>query len=451
MDVSEERLSVTVYVIFLSLLFLMAAFCFEVRALPLVVTGQVQRPAVLGFVHLVVVGFVLQMMFGVLIKIVPIAFSGTLHSRPLALVHPPLLALGAAGLATGFFSSRVSLVIAGGILIVLAAAAVLYNLMRTFATLRKPTAVVFGVQNALFYIAVALLLGLTMALNFRWTFIPDLNTFIQLHIEVALFAGFTLLVSSISYKLLPMFLLAIKPKIHPYANYSFLNAGILLAAAALLIHSPSMSTIAKWLAAAMWVIGFAVHVYDAFVIAKSRHRKTIAIPIYAVLSAYSVWVGASVALALLWAGQRLTRASAGFGFFTLVMAGLVPMILGYLLKMIPFMWFQYRYSHAPDRRSAPPLNLLVKEVQGVWAIAGYGAGVAASLAGAVGGLIGTAASNGAWTDSSTVIAIGVVLQFCSVAYLTYLLTLVPRKHPKRPSVSPWEFQSPPSNEPSKEP
>lgn len=424
MENKDSRLSVTFYVIFLALLFLVFAQGAEWRAWPQLARGNVGSPYVLGFVHFFVIGFVLQMMFGVLLKIVPIAFQGTLYSRRLGFLHPWLLAIGDLVLVLGFFSGLRTFLIVGGSLIVLGAGLFLYNLGLTVRTLRNKTAVLRGIQLALLYISIALLLGLTTAIDLLTPLVPNFAQLVQVHVLIAVFAGFTQLISAVSYKLLPMFLLSIKPKVHSQWTYGLQAAGLLLALLGIFVSLP----ILRWLAFLLFGGGFLVHAWDVRTTFMTRHRKAISIPLWGVLFGYAVWVGVSVALALLWAQGDLSLAGAGIGLFTLATFGWVPMILGYLLKIIPFLWFQHRYSHSPDRHSAPPLNLMIRERQGLFAIGLY---VLTQLGFMFTSLIRLPITGGVLLLMST----------ASVFYFMYILALVPVNH-RRPGPAEREAATP---------
>lgn len=414
MENKDTRLSVTFYVIFLALVFLVLAQITEWRAWPDLSRGNVGSPFVLGFVHLFVIGFVLQMMFGVLLKIVPIAFQGTLYSRTLGFIHPWFLGLGDLVLVAGFLSSKPGWLITGGSLIVGGLGIFLYNLVFTVRSLRNKTVVLRGVQLAMGYLTIALLLGLTTAIDLETGFSPNFVKLLQIHILVAVFAGFTQLISSVSYKLLPMFLLSIKPKVHSGVAYGLHGGGLLLALLEILFPSAQL----RWFAFLLFGAGFLVHAWDVRTILATRHRKAISIPMWAVLFAYAVWVGISLALALLWAQGYLTLVSAGIGLFSLGVFAFAPMILGYLLKIIPFLWFQHRYSHAPDRRSAPPLNLLIRERQGLIAIACY-------LFSQAGFMF---ARRTPFPFSSATAMLLLLVSAASVLYFLYILALVPIQH-----------------------
>lgn len=165
-------------------------------------------PGALAATHLVTVGFMLTVMLGALLQILPVVAGAELPAprRVATWVHGGVCA-GAAALAWGFLSMTTSLLFWGGVLV--GAAFALFAGASAIALWRKPVAQATprDLRLALPALAVALALGVALS----WTLaggtgLPfELAAAIRLHIGWAWLGGVGLLLAAASWVVVPMF------------------------------------------------------------------------------------------------------------------------------------------------------------------------------------------------------------------------------------------------------
>ena len=163
-------------------------------------------PGALAATHLIAAGFMLSVMFGALLQILPVVGGAVVpHSGKVsAIVHVALTA-GAASLALGlgvgspaFLTSAAALLgVAFGVFLV-AAAWGLRNAPAAQATPRD-------LRFALLGFAIAASLGITLALVLAGVLTMPLATVIKLHVGWAWLGGSGLLLAAVSWVVVPMF------------------------------------------------------------------------------------------------------------------------------------------------------------------------------------------------------------------------------------------------------
>ncbi len=168
-------------------------------------------PGALALVHLFAVGFLLQIMLGALIQILPVVAGASLPSplRVARFVHLGL-GLGTAGLAGGLGYGQPDVLIGGAGLL----AATLFGFLAfaVYAVVRAPTSAMASrtprdLRLALGSLALTAVLGLTLALGLsRGLNLPiPLPTQVDLHAGWALLGWAGLVLAATSWVVVPMF------------------------------------------------------------------------------------------------------------------------------------------------------------------------------------------------------------------------------------------------------
>lgn len=361
---ANKRLSPTVWYLFAGLTACSIGFAISSASLVTWSGSSAGTPISLAVIHTLVLGGLLTIAAGVLFQVVPIAFQAPPLPRHVARWHLPIHMVSVLLMVVGFTVGDWRLVGTGGALLTAGLIAYVVFLARSYHMARNKTHVhrLLWLPGAFFsWVAAA---GLWQAFS-PTTETPSL---LLTHVAAGSLGFWVGLVMIISYKFIPMFTLS-----HGYEVSSDKTAQWWFGGLAILIvaHLPAIFswggvgaqsaqslthslTIAGCLAS---LVGIAMFVRDVRRILAARKRKTFVKPMRYALPALALLVGAAV-LALL-AISLDSRKAAFLAGFLLLFGGLLPLAFSYVQKIIPFLWFEYRFSHRPERKTAPGLDEMV--------------------------------------------------------------------------------------------
>lgn len=346
------------------------------------VTTTRWAPDTVAAVHLLTVGFMLQVMCGALLQLLPVAAGANVwRPRLVASVVHPLLTLGAVALAAGFLGV--------GPLAERAAAALLgtglalYVAVTLTALLRSPA---IGPTLSLLRAAVVGLgvtgaLGVSLAALFGWSLSWPLFPLVHLHVAWGALGWALMLLVGVATLVVPMFQLT-----PPYAVWTSraLGGGLALA---VLAWSAGVALGLDWvarLAGAVGVAAVAAFAVQTLRLQAKRRRKVTD----ATLWYWRVSMACLLAAAGGWAATRFGaegeawRARGEWMVGALVFAGAFPAAIhGMLYKIVGFLgWLhlQQRVKRAPTMQQVMPeaparrtlwvfaVALVVVVAAGVW-------------------------------------------------------------------------------------
>ncbi len=322
-------------------------------------------PGALAATHLITVGFMLQIMLGALIQILPVVAGANLK-RPLLvarLVHVGL-STGALLLAVGFlfelpaFLGGAAALLGVTVLFFLAAtAAALAGVPSTSPTIR-------GIKLALVGLFCVVGLGIAMALALAGAWSLSLPELADLHAGWGLGGWAAVLLAALAYVVVPMFQLT--PAYPARSSWWFPVAMLLMLAVwsvALLFEQSVPARLAQFGAA---LLGIAFAMQTMRLQAKRRRARPDA--------TYRYWqfglIASVLALVMLsvvawWpeAGE-LPGWSLLFGIL-LVAGGFLPFMTGMLYKIVPFLSWMHLQNYGQARIPAPAMNKILAE-PGMW-------------------------------------------------------------------------------------
>lgn len=172
-------------------------------------TGHYFNPPIIAIAHTAALGWGTMLIFGAAYQLLPVIYERRLYSSRLAFASYILLLLGTTLLIYTFWHFQVGhLMICAGLLIVLSSVCYAVNVMRTAA---KPKASapeqLFLISSAL-WLLVTTIIGLLLAINLWHNFIPRNHLeILKLHAHAGLAGWFLQLITGVSIKLVPMFLM----------------------------------------------------------------------------------------------------------------------------------------------------------------------------------------------------------------------------------------------------
>lgn len=322
------------------------------------VTATRWAPDAVAAVHLLTVGFMLQVMCGALLQLLPVAAGANVwRPRLIAGVVHPLLTLGAAALAAGFlglgpFAQRAAAVLLGsGLTVFVGATAV--GLLRSPAI--GPTLLLLRLAVA--GLAVTTALGVALAALFGWGLAWPLFPLVHAHVAWGVLGWAAMLLLAVATLVVPMFQLT-----PPYAVRTAqalggaLLLGVLAWSAALVVDSPALG----WLGAAAGTLGVVGFAAQTLRLQAARRRKVTDATLW-------FWRVSMVCLAAAAAGWAVTRLGAeGDGWRArgewmvgaLLVAGAFPAAIhGMLSKIVGFLgWLHLQrvVKRAPTMQQLMP-------------------------------------------------------------------------------------------------
>ncbi len=326
-------------------------------------------PAIAGWVHWFLLGFVMMIIFGAMAQLIPVVVEVGHHSVDLYYVIWPLLLVGTLLMVLGFWALPAVLPY-GGLLVLTAMLIYLYD---TLMTLRKVENVTLTVKTAVaanLFLTTGIVVGFLMTLAIGAGAKIDVGWWLGTHAVLVLGGYVVLTIMGLSLILLPMFGLAHGFDETPINRaFNFMVGGVLLHLFSTLIGFEFGRF------AAIFVMLFAVSLYlrQIWLIYKVRARKENDIWARSMFFGYGSLVLAMILAvpSAIFGWENFILASAWF----LVMGFITFLITGHLYKIIPFLvWFE-RYSPLVGKRKVPMLHEMYPKKMADWEFYFTAAGV----------------------------------------------------------------------------
>ncbi|QQE77797.1 hypothetical protein [Alicyclobacillus sp. SO9] len=368
-NAAKKRLSPTVIYILTGLIAALPGLLLSTFALHSWRDGTTLTPDSLMAIHLTILGFMLTVAFGVLYQIVPIAFQASPLPRHVYQWHLPAHLFAVAGMVVGFGLTRYLWVGIFGSVLVAFACAYLWFVLRSYRHARNKTHVHRQLAWPFLSFIGVTTLGLYQAFVASQVTQPVLLSHVVLG-GIGMWGG---LVIAVSYKLVPMFSLSHGYHARlPYVTGFYYSAVVCYLLAQ--ITGNHLLLVLGILATGVAVVGFSS---DIVRILRARKRKRIVLPLKEALLALAISLGALCLVLIGWSIGRTHTALVGAYLFTF--AGLIPMMMAYIQKMIPFLWFEYRFSKSKDRKTAPLIDEMISKPVATTGFIGYYIGVISGL------------------------------------------------------------------------
>ncbi|SDZ01783.1 hypothetical protein SAMN05421736_10597 [Evansella caseinilytica] len=327
----------------------------------------IRLPAGLSLVHLFILGWATMLAMGAVYQLIAVVTQQPLYSTKLGYVHYALYTVGVFGLFLSLSGLQLFGMIIFGSLTVVGVLVFLANVLMTIYTSRQKNPVITATKSALFYLGLTVLTGIIMVLNFRFSFLGSFHSSILItHLWAGLIGWFLFLIIGYSFKMLPMFYLAHgHSETWAKSTLIFLHGTIAAGSITAIIGKATalLPVCLGLLSTALWL--FIKHTQE---IRKKRFKKN---PgkgiIFFVLLVYMLAGTATVLFAASLVGPDLilsTPVLTAVLFFYLF--GFVHLsIASYLSKIIPFLWWTFRYGNEVGKKETPSLATMIDE-EVVW-------------------------------------------------------------------------------------
>lgn len=331
-------------------------------------------PGTLVAVHLLTVGWLLLLMLGALFQFVPVITSTPLPSQQLALATLVAVQGGLVGMICGFLGitgvlpGHAGALPAGGAAVLAGLLIAGWNIGVPLIRGRPLTLPARLVLTGLAFLLLTVSLGLTFALALvvpaLTPALAPLLVGVGEHALAGLGGWFTLAAMGVSYKLLPMFMLAPEERgvtgdwVHALGTAGF-SLTIVAGLAAIWV-SGQLLRVAEGAGYAVIAGAVALYLWDVARIYRTRRRPVIEAHNRCAVGAFGfLGVAAGVGIGSLTVG-RLAEAVPVM-IFLIVFGWLGGLGLTQLYKIIPFLAWLNRYGSSLGRAAVPRVQDLVKE------------------------------------------------------------------------------------------
>lgn len=358
---SETNIKLPFSFIFFSLVGLVFSQILLIANGQLMAGGSFRIPSVWSAAHLLILGWALMTAMGAMYQLVPVAFLTRIWNETFGFIQFAVMAIGVVSFASALYWSPQNAAIPG-ILTFLGILMFLFQMVMTLRKQAKATILTVFVGTALVSLFLTISMGLTMvyALD-TGTGAAYYQTIFKTHLLLGVTGWFTLLIFGLSYKMTPMFSLAHGfPMVHARYVYGFYLSGLVMTGLSFYMNVPFLLKLGFFLL----LVGFSIFSYHISIIIKKRLKKKLDKPFSFALSA--ILFGNLIHLAafiLVWTNNfpnYIGPLIYGYLFLWIILS-----ILGYLYKIVPFLWWTHKYSNGIGKQSVPTLKEMINEKMAV--------------------------------------------------------------------------------------
>jgi hypothetical protein len=319
--------------------------------------GIFRLPGIWSAAHLFILGWALMAAMGSMYQLVPVAFLTPIWNERFGFLQFGITAIGIAWFATTLYIAPHTALIPGSLTLL----GIIMFLFQMVMTLRKqatPNILTAFVGTALLCLFLTICLGILMVLSMKNGFASTYyGPIFKIHLLLGVPGWFTLLIFGFSYKMVPMFALAHGYPMTP-AKYVYLSyvSGLIVTIIGFLVNQKLVIALGLLLL----LIGFSLFTWHMWLIVKKRVKKKLDKPFMFAL--ISVVFGLLIHfLALVFALVNTIESAAGQLLFLYIVAWVAFSIIGYLYKIVPFLWWTHKYSKEIGKKAVPSLKDMMNE------------------------------------------------------------------------------------------
>lgn len=342
------------------------------------------HPHVVALTHAWVLGFFVTVACGAVYQLAPVALGTTLVGERYGWWHFGLHAVGVPGMVYSFWVWDMNLLGHFGFAVALGVVLFAVNTWRTVHTSKRSGVVARSLVLAAGWLLLTVLLGLLLAANRYWYFIPmDPVALLRAHAHVGLVGFFVTLLQGVGFQLVPMFTLG------EVRSWRLPNLGLWLSQLGLLGLAPALAWHFGWWAAVCaaainaGLICTAVALWRAL---ETRKKRVLDPGTRAFLRGGLGICAAGIAgFILVIPATPWNSTPGGFGAMPYAMlavgAGLLPCIAGMMCKIVPFLTWMRAYGPRVGRGPTPAASALTRPGVERWGLNLQFAAMAPLLAG----------------------------------------------------------------------
>jgi len=323
--------------------------------------GQFRVPLVWSGAHFLLLGFAVMICMGAMYQLVPVAFLTPIWNQTFGIFQFIVTVIGFIAFAV-LLGLNVPYAVYGGMIAVIGILMFIFQMLKTLTAQKEKNVMSYFVMGALTALTLAIIAGFILAWNLSFSSIVPQENMVFTHITLGVAGWFTLLIFGFSYKLIPMFSLShgfsmkwAKPAFFTY------SIGLLMLISSFWLHHSVLQMISWFILFA----GFGFFVLDVREILAKRLRKKLDKPFS--FSIFAIGIGFIVHLiaSLLSIFQVSDPNIWSWVVFFYIMGWIIFSILGYLYKIVPFLWWTHKYSDVIGKEKVPTLKDMINEKMSV--------------------------------------------------------------------------------------
>lgn len=331
---------------------------------PEVFTGHYFSPHLLTIVHLAALGWGTMIIFGAAYQLLPVICEQDLYSERWASFSWYTLTAGVALLTTTFWNLNTGwIMISGGILIVFSVFLFAVNVLKTSNICSKYSIQKLFISSSAIWLLITVVIGLLLAINLSIPFFEKEHLqILKLHAHAGLGGWFLQLITGVSTKLVPMFLLgkSTKEKLLKFA-FIFQNLGLILFLLDGYFFGISYRSLLYAALVFTGILSWLLYLYDAF---KNRLRKKIELLMKHSFLSFLCLIISLLMIPMVYYSQGYQWTML---YGTLLFMGwITSIILGKTFKTLPFIIWNGHYKHLSGKVKVPLPKHLYSEKLTIW-------------------------------------------------------------------------------------
>jgi hypothetical protein len=354
---SETTIKLPFLFIFFSLIALVISQILLLANGQMLVDGNFRIPAIWASAHLLVLGWALMVAMGSMYQLVPVAFLTKIWNEKFGFIQFFITSFGITTFAcTLYWAPQKALI--PGVLTLLGILMFLFQMVMTLRKQAKPNILTAFVGTALGCLFITISMGITLIYCLKMGVGLDYyQAIFKSHLLMGVTGWFTLLIFGFSYKMVPMFSLSHGfPMVHARYVYGFYVTGLVVSLVSFFSNSSTLLKIGFF----FLLVGFSIFSWHISIIIKKRLKKKLDKPF--TFSLIAIGFGNVIHLAafiLLFISNFATLV--GPLVYSYLLLWIVLSITGYLFKIVPFLWWTYKYSKDIGKHEVPSLKKLTNE------------------------------------------------------------------------------------------
>ena len=353
----ETNIKLPFSFIFISLISLVASQIILVMNSEIISNGIFRTPGIWSAAHLFVLGWALMVAMGAMYQLVPVAFLTPIWSEKFGFIQFGITASGIIWFALALYLAPHGALIPG-LFTLLGILMFIFQMGMTLKKQAKPNILTLFVGTALLCLFLTIFLGTFMIIIMKFGFgVDGYLILFKSHLLLGVAGWFSLLIFGFSYKMVPMFSLAhgyqMRMAYFVYASYVI---GLIVAIAGFIFNHWIVSATGFFLL----FLGFLLFSRHMFIIVKKRVKKKLDRPFQFSLLAIACGLVLHFIVLVLSIFHSLER-FAGPLVFLYLLTWIGFSLFGYLYKIVPFLWWTYKYSNEIGKKTVPSLKDMMNQ------------------------------------------------------------------------------------------
>ncbi|TRM11901.1 hypothetical protein FH966_09500 [Lentibacillus cibarius] len=323
----------------------------------LLTMGHFRVPDVWMGAHFLLLGYAVMIAMGAMYQLVPVALLTPIWNQTFGFIQLIVTAVGitAFSILLGLAPNKA---LYGGVIAVIGVLMFIIQMGKTINKQEQKNMMTAFILGAIIFLSLTIVAGFLLAWNLSIGGIASHGSILSSHITFGVAGWFSLLIFGFSYKLVPMFSLS-----HGYsmkwakpAFFTYMT-GLVILIASFWAKAATLETIG-WIG---MLGGFFFFVLDIREILTKRMKKKLDKPFSFSMVAIMNGLGVHV-LAFAFSVFGIHDITVwGWLIFLYVMGWIVFSILGYLYKIVPFLWWTYKYANKIGQEKVPTLKEMIDE------------------------------------------------------------------------------------------